>query len=153
MVLGVEHVLGKERRHRDDLVPGIEQRLQHGVDGAAGAHGHEDVVGGVREPGGCAEPLGHRRADTDMAGVGHVGVPVRPLALEHAPRGSQHGRWRLDLWIAQREVEDLVGAALLLEARALLEHAADPRRLGQIVGDGPRDDHARSIGPTGNVML
>src|SRR5712691_9239901 len=80
-----------------------------------------------------------------MAGVGHVGVQVASVALEHAPRGGQHGCRRLDLGIAQREIEDLVGAALLLEARALLEHPPDPRRLRQIVGDGPGDDHAWSI--------
>jgi len=39
-------------------------------------------------------------------------VQVRVFALEHAPRGGQHGRRRLDLGIAQCKVEDLVGAAL-----------------------------------------
>src|SRR5262245_59157124 len=66
---------------------------------------------------------------------------MRRRAVEYAPRGGQHCRRRLDLGIAKGEVEDLVGAALLLEAGALLEHAADPRGLGQIVGDGARDDH------------
>jgi len=99
-VLGVEHVLGEERRHREDLVPGIEQGLQHGVERAAGAHGHEDVAGGVRQPGGRAKTLRHRLADGDMAGVGHVGMPVRLRAVEHAPRGGQHGRRWLDLRIA-----------------------------------------------------
>ena len=36
---------------------------------------------------------------------------------------------------------------LLLEAGAFLEHAADPRCLGQIVSDRSRSDHAGSIGP------
>src|SRR4029450_5484540 len=43
--------------------------------------------------------------------------------------------------LAHREVEDPVGAQLLLESGALIEHAADPRRLLEIVGDGPGDDH------------
>jgi hypothetical protein len=56
-------------------------------------------------------------------------VQVARLALKQAVRSGQHGCRRLDLGIAQREVEDLVRAALLLEAGALLEHAADQRRL------------------------
>jgi hypothetical protein len=61
---------------------------------------------------------------------------MRRRAVQHAPRGGQHGRRRLDLRIAEREVEDLVGAALLLEAGALFEHAADPRRFREVRGDG-----------------
>src|SRR5439155_16339763 len=95
--------------------------------------------------GGRAQSPGHRLAHLRIAGVGHVRVQVRLVALEHATRGGQHGRRRLDLRVAQREVEDLVGAALLLETRALLEHAADPRRPRQVLGHGPGDDHDRSI--------
>src|SRR6266568_5725976 len=84
-------------------------------------------------------------ADARMARVRHVGVQVGRVTVEHAPGGSQDGRRRLDLGIAQREVEDLVGAALLLEPGALLEHATDPRRFRQILGDGPGDDHGGSI--------
>jgi hypothetical protein len=136
----------------EDLVPGIEQGLQHGVEGGPGAHGHEDVIGRVGEPRGRAEPPRHRIANARVAGVGHVGVQVGRLALEHAPRGGQHGWRRLDLGIAQGEVEDLVSAALLLEASPLLEHAADPRRLRQILGDGAGDDHGGSIGPPGRGL-
>src|SRR5439155_16943973 len=95
--------------------------------------------------GGRAQSPGHRLAHLRIAGVGHVRVQVRLVALEHATRGGQHGRRRLYLRVAQREVEDLVGAALLLEARALLEHAADPRRPRQVLGHGLGDDHDRSI--------
>ena len=152
VVLRVERVLDEERRHRDHLVAGIQERLQHGVERGAGAHRHEHVVGRVRQPGGRPEPAGHRLAHARMAGVGHVGVQVELLAVEHAPGGGQHGRRRLDLGIAQREVEDLVRAALLLEPGAFLEHAANPRRLGQIVGDGPGSDHGGSIGQMGRSL-
>ena len=95
------------------------------------------MVGRVGQAGRRAQPPGHRLADARVAGVGHVGVQVRRVALEHAPGGGQDRRRRLDLRIAEREVEDLVGAPLLLEPRALLEHAPDPRRLRQVLGHGP----------------
>src|SRR3989442_7175669 len=47
--------------------PRIEQRLQHGVERGAGAHGHEDVIGGVGQAGGDAQPPGHGLADARMA--------------------------------------------------------------------------------------
>src|SRR4030095_13023772 len=62
---------------------------------------------------------------------------------QHAPGGGQHGWRRLDLRVTEREVEDIVRSALLLEARALLEHATDPRGPGEVVGDGGGDDHGR----------
>src|SRR5438552_13748790 len=142
VVLGVERVLREEWRHREHLVAGVEQRLQHGVERGAGADGHEHVVGRVRQSGGAAQPRGHRLADARMASIGHVGVQVARVAVQHAPCRGQHRRRRFDLRVAEREVEDLVGAAFGLEARALLEHAANPRRLLEIVGDGPGDDHA-----------
>ncbi len=101
---------------------------------------------GVGQPGGGAEPPGHRLAHARVAGVGHVGVQVRLAAVQHAAGRGQHGRGRLDLRVAQREIEDLVGAPLLLETRALLEHPADPGGLCQIGGHGLGDDHGGSIG-------
>jgi hypothetical protein len=141
VVLGVEDVLGEERGHRDDLVPGIQQGLQHDIERRPRAHRHEHVIGRVRQPRGRGEPLGDGLAHLRETGIGHVGVQVGRVAVEHAPRRGQHRGRRLDLGIAQREVEDPVGAELLLEPGALLEHAADPRRLLEIVGDGPGDDH------------
>ena len=146
VVLRVEGVLDEERRDREHLVARVEQRLQHGVQRRAGAHGHEDVAGRVRQPRGGAQPPGHRLPHARVAGVGHVGVQVELAAVQHPAGRGQHGRGRLDLRVAQREVEDLVGAPLLLEARALLEHPADPGGLGEIGGDRVGDDHAGSIG-------
>jgi hypothetical protein len=129
VVLGVERVLREERRHRQDLVAGVEHGLQHRIERRARSHGHDHVIGGVRKARLPAQALRHRLADSGVTGVGHVRMQVPRVAVEDAPGGGEHRRRRLDLRIAECEVEDLVGAPLLLEPRPLLEHAADPRGL------------------------
>ena len=136
MILRVEDILREEGRHRDDLVARIEQRLQHGVERGAGAHRHHDVIRRVRQARRFADSSRHRLADLHVPCVRHVGVQMRCVTLQHTLRRGQHGRRRLDFRIAEREVEDLVGATLLLETGALFEHAADPRRFREVRGDG-----------------
>ena len=73
------------------------------------------------------QPLGDGRADLGKTGVGHVAVAARAVFRHHAPQGRDHRLGRLHVGIAQREVEDVLGAALVAKLDADLEHAADPR--------------------------
>src|SRR5262249_16071793 len=60
---------------------------------------------------------------------GSVLSRTRRAAASTAGGGSGRGEHRgrgLDLGVTEREVEGLGGAALLLEARAFLEHSTDP---------------------------
>ena len=45
-VVGIESVLHEKRRRNQHLVAGIQQGLQDDVQGASGAAGHDDVLGG-----------------------------------------------------------------------------------------------------------
>ena len=88
-------------------------------------HRHEHVIGRVREAG-CRASRAAIVAARPEAGVVHVAVTPRPVSFAPPRSASSTLRRRIQIRIAQREIEDVLRAALRLQARAFLEHAADP---------------------------
>jgi len=83
----------------------------------------------------------HSLAHRGKPGVGHVGVTARPVLRHHTPQGRDHGLRRLDIRIAQREIENVLRSALPAQANAFFEHAPYPRRMLHLILNGFGDAH------------
>ena len=126
MVVGVEGVFGEIGGEENDLVAWVEDGVQDDVDGAAGANGHDDLVGGEGEAGFVGEGVGDSGASLVVAGVGHIAVAAVGGAGEEALEGLVELRGGLHDGIAEGEVEDVAVAEALFQSGALLEHASYP---------------------------
>jgi hypothetical protein len=70
-------------------------------------------------------------------------VTARAVLRDHTPECRNHRRRWLDVGIADREIEDVVRAALLAELDSYLEYAPEPGGSFQLRGDGAGDRQAR----------
>ena len=147
MVLDVEAVLGEVGAEHDHLVAGVEDGFEDRVDGAGGAVGHQEVVAGEGDAGALGEAPRDRRADLRVAGVRHVAVAARAVFRDDAAQRGDHGFGRLDVGVADGEIEDILGAALPAELHAGLKHAANPGGALHLLGDRVGDLHMRISDP------
>ena len=136
MIGDVEPVLREARHQHNDFVAGIEDRLENHVASARGTDRHEDIFGGELQAGLPAQLLGDGLAHLRVAGIGHVAMRTGTAAGDNPPQRFEYSRWRFHIRIAEREIEDRVGAALALQAHAFLEHAANPGGVFKLLGDG-----------------
>ena len=126
MVLNVKLIFGKEGNQDDDLVAGIEQRLEHHVDGARCSDRHEDVIRGVSQARLPGELPGNHFPHRGEARIGHVGVAAGPIPINHPPQRRDHlFRW-FAVGIPQGEIKNVLFPALPFHPGANLEHAPDP---------------------------
>jgi hypothetical protein len=136
VVLHVEAVFDEVRRRAEELVAGLDDRAEEGVDGPCRAAGEDQAVRGDADALFQGHVLGQGLAHGRVAEVGHVAEGERlggflgnvVQALAHAG-----GRWQIR--VAQAEVAHLVLAEFLLQLDARLEHAADPGRAFHVAFD------------------
>ena len=122
----VKQVLGEERRQDHDLVVAVAERVHDHVERRRRADGHDDVIGTVGEAGLVRQRVGDRLPGLDVAGVGHVAMHARRVRGGEAAQFVEELRRRFGDRIAQREVEDVLGPALLSQLDAQLEHPPNP---------------------------
>ena len=144
VIAHVEGILGEKGRQQDDLVARVENRFQNDVAGGGRARGHAHLLSAKRQSDFPAQLVRDGRAHLGKPGVGHVAVAVRPAPVHHPAQGRQGQCGRLDLGVAQGEIKDVGLATLLLQARALLEHAPNPRSAFELLGDNLGDSHQRA---------
>ena len=89
-------------------------------------HRHHNLVGAVRKPGLVRQRVGDGLPGFDVSGIGHVPVDSRRIVRGEAVQLFEELRRWFRNRIAQREIEDVLGAALLAELDAKLKHPADP---------------------------
>ena len=141
VVFDIKAILGKTRIKNDDFVAGVENRLEHGVDGAGRAAGHDEMLRGEGKAGGCGQAPRQLRADFRVARVGHVAVGMWEILFDHAAQCADHRRGRFHFRIAQAEIEDVFGAAFAAKLDADFKHAANPTGSLELPGYGLRDRH------------
>jgi len=145
MVLDVETVLHEKRRRAKHFVAGLEHGPEQGVDAAGRTAGDDHLVGrhGHALLGG--DDLGQALAHLGISGIRHVTESKGLFSvIGQFTQAIGHGCGRSEVRIAKAEIVDVLGAVLLLELDTRLEHAADPRRLGQIVFDLRTKNHILS---------
>ena len=115
----------------DDLVAGVQKRGHGDAEAARRADGHDDVVLGVVRAEALVEGVRDGLAHLGIAGVGRVAVDVHGvLVRDDVDNGVLDGLGRREVGVADREVEDVLGAELLGEALAFLKHGADGAAAG-----------------------
>ncbi len=121
-VVRIEAVLDKKRRRHDHLISRIQYRFQNDVQRPAGTAGHHDLIGRQRDPVGFTYLLGDGRAGFRVAGIRHVHVFAGDVGLRQFNDTGFHRLGRLEIGVAEAEIEDVFRPVLPLQTEPFLEH-------------------------------
>src|SRR5271157_592437 len=145
VVLNIKLILGKERNQEDDLVAGIEQRLEHYIDGARGSDGHEDVIGRVSKARLPRQFPGNDFPHRGEARIGHVGVAAGRIPIDRPSQRPDHLFRGFAVRVSQREIKDILFPALPFHSGANLEHSPDPGGVFHLFRNVFADAHRISL--------
>ena len=130
-VAAVLSEVGPEHHH---IVLHIQNGLEHDVDGARSAHGHDNVFIGQLLAVPAVQMIGHRLTDLGIAGVVHIAVERQGiLALHQLHQRLVELRRNRRHRIAQGKIIDIFRAHPLGKLLPFNKHLADGRRIFQIV--------------------
>ena len=125
-MLHVEDVLGEVWRDQNDFVAGVKHRLEHDIDRASGAHGHDDVIGFELDTGFGTQSLSNGGTCLGETRIRHVSVESGvALASDLLQSPIELRRWRKQ-GITQRQVKHIFGTVDPSQFRAFFKHASDP---------------------------
>ena len=127
MVVDVEFIFDEIGRENNDFFAGVEDGLEHHVEGAAGPAGHDDLAGLDRLRRFFTEHIGHGGAGFLVAGVVHVAVHAGQWMLRQFEKFAAEGLGWFHRGIADGEVEHILGAMEFAQPCPFFEHPANPR--------------------------
>ena len=125
-------VVDEVRRADHDLVARIEKALERHVHGPGGPAGHDHVPPLDTHPLLLAQICRSGFPRLVQTGIGHVAVLARKLGLNGLEQGLAKTLRRLEPGVAEGEV--VHHGTPTTQCLRLLEHPADPRRGGDLLG-------------------
>ena len=142
MIINIVSILREVGRQEHNLIPLIQDRFQHHVQGPGSTTGHDDIACVKADSGLFAELSRHRCSYLRITGITHIAMHTRQGASRKPPKRLTELRGRLHHRVSQRKVEDILLTIPRFKLSPIFEHPPYPRALEHASPHPLRDRHA-----------
>src|SRR5215831_18824161 len=128
MVFYIEMVFHKVRCKNHHLITRIEERLQDDVQATSRTNHHDNMVGRKGYTSLTRQLCSNSGPGLGIAHIGHIAMHAGLRMCHELMQGFIELGRRLQHWVTQGKIIDIVSAILLLELDSLLKHTTYPGR-------------------------